>query len=248
MGKLHELLAVEPDLKAGAQKALSQTKVVFSSGEKLAGQIRTYVPLEEEGESFPDERKELTSTVKAEWGTFREAFGRYVDAVAQKEVTNQSTVADVVVDGRILLKNLPATALLNLEARLGEVLELYRLAPTNDPAERWTWDDQNGYWVSDPRTTFRTQKKMRAQVLYEATKEHPAQVQTYTDDIRVGTWTTVIRSGMLSPVSKKIALDRIEALIRAVKEARQRANDIEAEKTKVADVLFDYIEKGAVLS
>ena len=48
MGKLHELLAVERDLEAGAEKVLNQVLAKFNRG-NYVGRIRTYQPLEEGG-------------------------------------------------------------------------------------------------------------------------------------------------------------------------------------------------------
>ena len=45
MGKLHELLAVEADLKAKAQSAIARIKHLFGEGQgRLVGQSRTYSP------------------------------------------------------------------------------------------------------------------------------------------------------------------------------------------------------------
>jgi hypothetical protein len=46
---------------------------------------------------------------------------------------------------------------------------------------------------------------------------------------------------MLSPTEKAQMLDRLEALLVAVKKARQRANDITAEDVKVSAKIFGYI-------
>lgn len=242
MGKLHELLAVDSDLKAEAQRTLSQTADLFSKGSgQLAGQVRHYTPLEDGGEPFADEVAELATTVKAELDKVSSAVAAWVDAAVQKEVTNQKTQADVEVDGKKILTGLPATALLNLESKLAEIRALYAAIPTNDPAERWKWDEQQGRFVSETRDTYRTKKVMRNHVLADATKEHPAQVQVYNEDIRVGTWQTTKFSGMLTPIEKQQRMARIDTLLRAVKQARERANNIDVVSTHVGKTIFDYI-------
>ena len=56
MGKLHELLAVEPDLKAAATRTVNEVIALFKEGaDRLVGQIRVYHPLEEGGDVFADE-------------------------------------------------------------------------------------------------------------------------------------------------------------------------------------------------
>jgi len=242
MGKLHELLAVEGDLKGQAQRDLHRALSLFTDGKgKLVGSLRSYQPLQEGGEDFADEVTLLASTVEAELDQVSSAFGRWMDAAVQKETTNRDTAADIVVDGVTIVENLPAPALLNLESKLAEIRKVYAAIPTNDPAERWEWAEQLGCWLSRPRTTYKTKKVPRAHVAYEATAEHPAQVQVFNEDVRVGEWTTVIESGMLTPQDKRRLLARLDVLARAVKQARQRANDIDAVNVEVAQKLFAFI-------
>lgn len=242
MGKLHELLAVEPDLKAEAQRVISQLKSLFTEGKgRLVGQIRTYQPLTEGEEVFEPEITELATSVGEELSRTRPSLSAWIDAALQKETTNQRSKADLVVEGKVIFKDLPAPALLNLESKLAEIRQVYASIPTNDPAERWKVDEQSGAFVSESRVTYRTRKVQKAHVLYEATKEHPAQVQPYSEDVRAGTWTAVLQSGMLTPKDKRERLERVDELIKAVKQARMRANDIEVESIHLGDKLFNYI-------
>lgn len=240
MGKLHELLAVDSELKGEAQRASSRVQNTFD-GNKLIGQVRTYQPLEEGGEIFDDEVTVLATSVSDELTVFWAAFGSWLDASVQKESTNQQTSADIEVDGSSLAQLLPAPALLNLESKLAEIRRVYAAIPTNDPTKQWTWDEDQGCYVSHPQTTYRTRKVPKSFVAYEATPEHPAQVEMFTEDVRVGSWTTVVQSGMISPSEKRKLLARIDALLRATKKARQRANDIEVQDIHIASKLFAYI-------
>lgn len=240
MGKLHELLAVEADLKAKAQSAIARIKHLFGEGQgRLVGQSRTYSPLLDGGEPLPNESTELATTIADEIRMLRDPVMDWIDAAIQKEVTNQRTNAEIVLNGKAV--GLPAPALLNLEAKLAELRQIVDAVPVNNPSESWTWDAQVGHYVSRERVTYRTQKVTKPVVLYEATKEHPAQVQAVSEDIRVGAWRTVIHSGMISPTRKSEWLNRIDALIRAVKQARQRANDIQVEDVHVGASMFDHI-------
>lgn len=246
MGKLHELLAVEPSLRAQAQRAVNKARSIFTDGkERLVGRIRTYQPIDEEGESFADEVEMLVTTVSDELAEFETAFSAWLDAAVQKEVTNQETCADVMIDGKVVIKDLPATALLNLESKLVEMRQIYAAVPVNDPAQQWNWNDDLGCYVSRPRVTYRTRKVPKSHVLYDATSEHPAQVEMFTEDVRVGTWTMVIHSGAFTPQEKRERLDRIDTLLRAVKAARQRANNVDVKPVRVAEIVFKYINGAA---
>ena len=244
MSKLHELIAVESDLKSEAIRLASEVGSLFTGGTvRLFGQARRYSPLTEDGEKLADEVTELATTVRDELKQLQTAFSRWMDVTVQKEITNGATHADVVIDGEKILEGLPAPALLNLESKLLALRAVYVVIPTNDPTERWEFDSQQGIYVSLPRESYRTKKVPKALVGAPATEHQPASVQYYTEDIREGVWTTSKRSGMLSPTEKRNLLERIDALARAVKSARQRANDTEASQAKVADKIFSFIHR-----
>jgi hypothetical protein len=118
---------------------------------------------------------------------------------------------------------------------------VFQAIPTNDATERWEFDDQLSLWVSDPRTTYRTEKNVQAVVGYDATEEHPAQVQYVNKDIRVGEWNTVIQSGMIQPAQKREFLHRIDTLIRATKRARQRANMADVVESNLAGAIRSFL-------
>jgi len=242
MGKLHEIIAVEPELKSEATRLLAEVGALFTQGQiRLVGMVRKYSPLEDTGEKFPDEIAELATTVRDELRQLRATFGRWMDATVQKEITNGRTTADVIVDGEVILKGLPAPALLNIESKLAALRGVYAAIPTNDPTERWEFDGQQGVYVSTPKDSYRTKKVTKALVLFPATPEHPAQTQAVVEDVREGVWTNTKRSGMLSPSEKRALLERLDSLARAVKTARQRANDTEADTTRVAEAMFAFI-------
>ncbi len=57
--------------------------------------------------------------------------------------------------------------------------------------------------------------------------------------MRVGTWTEFKLSGCLSEERKKELLGRCERLLKAVKVAREAANDIRADEKKVGQSIFE---------
>lgn len=242
MGKLHELLAVEGDLKSRSQQAKSQIIKLSTDGtSRLLGKVITYQLAEGEDERVP-EVTELSTTVQGELSLFLDVFGKWLDVALQKEITNREASADIIVDDKTLFEDLPATALLNLESKLAEIRSVYEAIPTNDSAERWEWDEGREHYISAERVTYITKKVPKVLVLYEATEEHPAQTESFHEDVRIGTRTTTLHSGMLSPKEKRERLGRIDKLLRAVKQARQRANDIDVKEESIAKMLFDYIE------
>lgn len=240
MGKLHELIAVEPSLKDVATAAINAAKEIFGDVSLFAGQARNYQPLDEEGETFAPEQHLPKGNVSGLLEEIETEFGAYIDASVQKEVTNTKTEAVVILDG-FELPALPATALLNLEDKLQRLKSLVNSIPTLDPSIVWQYDENQGFYASDVKTSYRSEKKLKTHVEYEATKEHPAQVQTFSVDERVGVWNTIHYSAAMPMTDKKEILRRLEELSRAVKKARQRANEAEVVNVKVSQEIFDYL-------
>src|SRR5947209_3792462 len=87
--------------------------------------------------------------------------------------------------------------------------------------------------VSKPARTNRTKKVPKNHVKYEATKEHPAQVEMYMEDVWVGTWTTVKFSGAIPAAVRNAMLERLRKLLEGVKTAREEANNLEVRAVKI---------------
>ena len=239
--KLHELLSIEPDLRIEAEKISGEVRETLSDPKRVTGFIRTFRPLVDDEDPEPDERVEMVATVQGELDRFNTSMSRFIDSAVSKEVTN--TVAKTSLEISGMLIDLPATALLNLENRLAEIRKVYVAIPTLDPAEIWHYDEGLEVHVSDVRKTFKTRKVPKTHVAYEATKEHPAQVQVFHEDIRVGERETILHSGAVTLARKREFLSRIDDLSKIVKQARQRANDIEVKEVEVADLIFAVIHK-----
>jgi hypothetical protein len=154
--------------------------------------------------------------------------------------------ADVVTeDDTTLLRDVPATSLLQLEKHLKELHDLLTAVPTLDPAKGFQQDPQReaGVYKAREVNKTRTKKTQRPMVMYEATKEHPAQVAMATEDVATGTILEQEWSSLITPAQKSDMLDRCDKLMRAVKRARSKANeqDLDIGKNKIAQALVDYV-------
>ena len=164
--------------------------------------------------------------------------------VLQKEATNQKAVADLVVDGEILATAVPATFLLGLENKVKRMRDMYLHIPTLQPGVRWEEAPSEGEDVfasAEPLERFITQKQTKSTVLYEATKEHPAQIDKWSEDVKVGRYKIRTTTGIITTARKAEILDRLDKLVQGAKAARMRANATEVESLKVGRTLVDYI-------
>lgn len=240
MTKLYELLAVEPDLRQQANTETKRIKELFGKGTgQLLGQVISFHGVTEDAQELPDEITELATTVKAELDSLAKIFGKYMNVTIQKEVSN--AVTTVEVDKFEFLNGMPAPAMLNLESRLEDLKKVYESIPTLDPSERWNFEEGQGCFVSELRIAYRTAKLPKAFVSYEATAEHPAQVETFSEDVPTHRRETIVYSGALTIADKRARIERINALLRFVKKARQRANDILTDSFPISDQIFEYI-------
>ena len=246
--KLHELLAVESDLDATAKKVMEEAKTTFvKKVDHFIGAHKSLKMFDEQRaqeELAAAEHKELVTTVGKKLAYIRKPIVRLWDAVLQKDATNQTAVADLVVDGEILGRDLPATWLLGMEQKLRGLRAVYEAVPTHAPGFDWVPDPDRGEGVfrsAHTENKDKTEKKLRADVVVPATEHHPAQVRDYTENVKVGVFRVERWCGTVSPAEKSAYLERIDKLIRAVKKARVRANNVEIKKVTVAKKLFSYV-------
>jgi len=245
--KLHEVLAVEADKKGVADRISGETLLNFRSKHQLfLGAVKKLsmdVAGQESVEKAGSELQEITTTVPARLAYTTEALANWLDVVGQKESTNQLAMADIVIDGETVAQNLPATFLLGLETKLKNIRDIYDAIPTLTPGTIWLPDgnEPNIFRGQEPEVRAKTQKTFQVLELSPATKEHKAQVKEYSEEVVVGKFTTHYSSGMISAHRKSELLGRLDKLVQAVKQARQRANNIDVAPFSVGDDLFKYI-------
>lgn len=165
------------------------------------------------------------------------------DCEATKDKTNMKATADVVVDGVVVMKGVPATTLLYLGKKLDEIRDFIQKLPTLDPAHNWTYDSNSGVYKSEESRRSKTKKVQRPIVLHPPTVEHPAQTQLITEDTVTGHFVRIEHSGAF-PKDRQVAiLEKVRKLQVAVNEARAEANKAEVEDLKIGQIVFDFLLK-----
>ncbi|TYK53322.1 hypothetical protein FXF68_06325 [Actinomadura decatromicini] len=241
MAKLNQIIAIEKGVKGRAQREVADVLRLLQKPVLLSGISRVYRPKDEEGETLPPESTKVQVKSEDALRDVSKTLTRLFDVVATKDWANREASADVVVDGRPILTGVPVTYLLFLEKQLNELHAVLDNLPVLDASESWTYDEGQDVWRAAPVETSRTKKVPRAHVLYEATDKHPAQVETFTEDVIVGTWTKVAFSGALPARRLNELRDRVDRLLAAVKYAREEANTAEVDDRQVGDAVFGYL-------
>lgn len=229
MAKLHELLAVEGNLKGQADKTRGELAQTFEKKRHLFAEKRVTFQSNEEGKPpVTEEQLDLQSTIRKELAWLSGIWTKAIDAAFQVDEANTQARADITLDnGTVILRNVPATSLLQLEKRMNEAHELVSQIPTLDPAKGFKLDTDRGKDIYRARDDERVRTKKEVKVITgaAATKEHPAQVQYINVDVPAGMIQTQEWSGLITPSEKADMFERVETLRRAIKQARARANE-----------------------
>lgn len=250
---LHELLATEKNFTSQVNKLQLETLQKFDKDHFFKGHIKTLkmlkdAPNNEQLELAGSEKKELVTTVKQTLDYLLGFWVKAEDLQATKNVTNQSAIANVEINGEILLSNLPVDELMGLEARLLDLRKVFEKMPTLDASKTWTSSSvSDGAWEATMAdVTVKTEKVVTPVVLYEATKEHPAQVKEVSKDDVVGTFTTKHFSGAATSLQKAQYLERLDILLVEIKRARMRANTVVLQNATVGKSVVDFIMSGII--
>jgi len=238
---LSQIIASEKKEKEEAIQVRTKAENQFVKINLFLGLSRTYKPLDDSGHQLPPESTKLQLTVKEVMNDVKRHLSTLFDISATKDWSNCHAKADIVINGKVLVKDVPATYLLFLEKQLNDLLSLVKKIPTLDPAETWRYDEAQDCYASEPSETIRTKKVPRFTVAYEATDKHPAQVHPWTEDIAEGKWRLIKFSGAVPAKEVNGIIERISEVQKAVTFAREEANRLKVENIRTGEAILSYI-------
>jgi len=239
--KLNQIIAIEKGVKSRTQADLTEAHHALQKPALLAGIARNYKPKDDEGEQLPPESTKVQVRAEEMVSDTVEILSKLFDVTATKDWANCTAKADVTVDGKVILKDVPVSYLLFLEKQLVDINTFVKKLPTLDPSESWKFDNAQNCYAAEPMQTVKTKKVPRNHVKAEATDKHPAQVEVYHEDILVGTWKTIKYSGAMPTTRVNEILARVEKLQEAVKFAREEANTAVAPDIKTGEKVFKFL-------
>jgi hypothetical protein len=241
MSKLNQIIAVTAGKKTRAKDAITKAYQMLQKKDLLDGITRTYKPKDEEGDRLPSEEKHVQLRVNDALKEVGQELCDLFDVVFTQDVANTVAKADIVVDGKTVAKQVPVTYLLFLEKQLIDLHTFVEKLPVLDAAETWQFSQEADAYACKPYESTRTKKIKRNHVKSEATEKHPAQVETYDEDVIVGTWRTVKFSGAVPAKQRNEMLDRVRKLQESVKFAREEANATEIKTVKIGESILDFV-------
>lgn len=242
MGKLHAVNALVSGKKSETEKQVSEIYKIVQKENLFDGLHRSYRPNDEEnGEKLPPETQRIQHTCKSLISQARERWTELWDLVATQDEGNTGARADVVVDGKAVLHQVPVTTLLFLDKQVNDLESFVSKLPTPDPSEEWEFNDKIGFLSTKPAKTQRTKKVVDYKVIVPATKEHPAQVAQVAEDVITGYWEKILYTGRVTAKEKATWLAKLRQLKDAIKVARETANLAEVKPARVANPLFEFV-------
>lgn len=246
-GQLHQILAKIADAEKKARLTLTEAIGTFKRSERFLGKVRTLKMFDadrQKEEGLPEQSVVATTVGEKLDYLVETAIVPWIDMVVTKEATCQVAKADLKI-GNKTFTGVPGTALLALESRFTEIRATLLEIPTLSPGISWSKsDDREGLYTAPPTSTNKTEKKLVPIVLYPHSDKHPAQVKEATEDKVVGSYTDIVSSGMMPVREKANILQRIDEVIAAIKDARQRANCAEIIDVKIGKDIMNFIIAG----
>ncbi len=249
--KLHEILAVEKARTNQAKTLIEDASRKFSkSVDYFSGHLKSLKLIKDDPanaaiEAAAREQRQLPTTVIE---TLEYVFKHWAvaeDVLLQKSLTNQVAKSDIVLaNGTVLASGVPVDELLGLESRLEDLRKVFHAIPTNRADTKYlpSDDGRKGSWMAvEPDITTKTERTKEPFIKAPATDKHPAQVDVVEKDVVVGTFTNIKLSGAATTQQKAHAIELIDDLIAATKQARMRANTVEVIDGKIGGAISAYL-------
>lgn len=106
--KLNQVIASEKEIKQQAMSNVTQAHQISQKPALFNGFYKSYRPLnDDDKEVFPSESQKVQFTVESVLKTLSDNFTELFDVTATKDFANCTAVADVTIDGTVLVKSAP---------------------------------------------------------------------------------------------------------------------------------------------
>ena len=168
---------------------------------------------------------------------------------ANVEIGTSMAKADVVLDGKVILKDVPGHALLQLRKDLKALIVDLRRLPELPRDQTWKWNSQHKFWETAERTVARTQPFNTPVLLNQipSGQAYPANykpaVQNVAQTEVLGSIKTQVYSGKMSRPQKDALITIAEKIYKAVQEALREANSVKVEAGEPFKVITDLLLK-----
>ena len=242
--KLNQVTAIVKGEKSKMEAVKTKVHHMLLKDVLLKGVSKKYQPFSEDpltGEEPSFETKNVQFTVAKGIKEIVDSWKTGLNLVATQDKGNCAALASIKIGSTVIAEAVPVTHLIYLEKQMIDLGTFLAKLPELDPGDEWEYDTKAGAYKSSEKITYKTKKAFKNHVKAEATDKHPAQVETYTEDIPIGKYIKYDFSGNIHKADKEKLLNKIEEMKTAVKLAREEANSIEVTKSDIGDKVLGYI-------
>jgi hypothetical protein len=236
--------------KTGNREQFGTLYHLIQQPELFVGEVKRYQPYQVDADGRPKKEDQLPDEVRRLQANYQDVLfevqrqvGVLIDLTATQDKANTTAKADIVIDGKVVLKDVPVTTLMYLKSQAIDLHTFFARLPTPDPGLDWAPDPNQGCLRSvNDAQVVRTKKMNKVVVLHAPTDKHPAQTQMVTEDTPIGAYLTTKFSGGCPAVIKTKLVEGAQKLIDAIKAAHELANSkTEAPMQSAAAPLFEYL-------
>jgi hypothetical protein len=240
-GTLHALIANVAASKGQTEQILGESQKTFKQAHLFDALSRTYRPTHEDEKGQPAEHTILTTTVGEKLDYMAKMVAPTIDILFQVDKTNMEATGDIEIEG-LEIKDVPVTFLMQFDKYVTKMRNVILAIPTLNKDYRWEPSNEGaGIWATPVMEKLRTKKVLCHKEMSPATKEFPAQIEKWHEDMPVGLWEEVVTTGRITSAEKHEILYRIDALQKAARKAIAQANTTEHNKDKVGRKIFNYL-------
>ena len=229
------MIAVEKGVK-GARTVRSRSCTEGAEGGAVQRLLQTFQPKAEDGESYPPESRKVTLRAADVLGDRGPVRGGVRPGGAQGPHEHEG-------EGRCGRRRAhhhrrcAGVAAPHLEKQITDVRTMVDSMPTLDENESGL-PTRPLVPADSPAKSHKTRKVQQPIVLFPGHRAAPGPDALVSVDEIAGWWTTVKISGAIPHDEKKGIPTRCDRLLKALKQARERANDIEVDPFEVGDNIF----------
>jgi hypothetical protein len=215
---------------------------LLSKESVLKGESRVFTPTDDEGETRPATSVKVQHNSKDLLATLSKVLGDFFNYELTKNLGNCMNTATVTVSGLSL--ELDMSSLLFLRTQLTELAGKFNSFSTLSNQSEWLMDEDTGFRRTPPVVTVSYKNVETPLLLAPATKEHPAQVKTFQQQVEQGRWSATQFSSQLSPTEVEAMKRRTEELLMLLNVAIKDINANKVEVDNNGSQLVNYIING----
>lgn len=242
---LGQIVAIDTSTKTQVQGEFDQLYHNFKKADLFRGMNKVHEPFDG---FLPQPATQQLVQANAHEMLLRieKILTRKIDVEATKNLADTTAKADVVLDGRALLANVPITTLLFLKNEISNFLTVFKSIPVQSLSERWEPTTATGMYRTPEEIVPSTAKISEHRIIVPPTDKFPAQTQLVSEDRQSGTYKTVKFTAAL-PVNQRDALvERTGALLDAIKQAIVVANHEPVTDVEAGATIFNYLLDGTI--